>query len=158
AWIGTLGAIVGAFVVAACSPAAPATPADHAAATGRATAPHAVASDFAWTPLTIDSTIGAASNLDQVLVNGGEIVRFEAERPFSLREQLHTGPTFVEAITGASPKDGVVFARAAPTAFAFRFSTGSVTRAFAAHANDPGYFWFEHEARVLAWAEGPLGA
>lgn len=120
-------------------------------------AEHAAGREFAWVPLDIEPIAGEKSQLDQVLVGSGETVRLETATPIEVREQIKSGVAAVEVARIVKPTSGVAFVQVAPTALALRFRRGAVTRAFVGRGSDPGYLWFENEARVVEWSEAPFG-
>src|SRR4051794_25168825 len=121
--------------------------------------PHAMASEAAWSPMII--TPGKALDggaWDEIALNGGEVIRLETDANIMVGERVRTGASFAETWTMSAAKDGVAIVRPSAAAVALLFARGAVARAHAARGFEPGYAWFELEARAITWAEGPLHA
>ncbi|MBI2392472.1 MAG: hypothetical protein HYV09_23005 [Deltaproteobacteria bacterium] len=123
--------------------------------------PHAVDSKVEWAPLEIEKGFDVGGReIDVIAVRGGDIVRIatDATEPVQVGERVRSGSATAESWRSARPDDGVVTVRATLLCTAILVPKGVAVRAHRATTQDPGYAWFEHEARVNAWAEGPLPA
>lgn len=113
-----------------------------------------------WEPATVVAGVGAGGQpLDVVEVRGGEIVRLELTRSdVRIGERVRGGSDAVDTWSLATAGERTTYVRATALAAALLVPKGTIIRAYVAHASEPGYYWFELEDRVLAWAAGPLGA
>jgi hypothetical protein len=117
---------------------------------------NAVDSSVEWAPANV---IGGKEH-DEIPIRGGEIVRIttDAKSAVMIGERVKNGTGFAESWRKVEPKDGALIVRGTLLGTAILVPKGTAARAHIARAHDPGYAWFELEAHVLAWAEGPLPA
>jgi hypothetical protein len=122
-------------------------------------APHAAASYAAWIPVDVgDGTSVEGGRVDQVEVRPGDVVRLDVGEPVAIGQRIRAGGSVSEVWRREMLRGGVIELRAGFQAVAILAARGAIRRAFVGHANDPGYYWFQLEERVLDWADGPLPA
>jgi len=118
-------------------------------------------------PNAIDSSVERApaelisgKEHDEIPIRGGEIVRISTDTttPVLIGERMKSGTGFAESWRKVDPRDGALIVRGTLLGAAILVPKGVTLRAHIARARDPGYAWFDLEAHVLAWAEGPLPA
>jgi hypothetical protein len=99
-------------------------------------------------------------DLDVVDVRGGEIVRLElsVDGPVEIGERLPSTTGVVESWSTSTTAGRAVLVRPALLTRAIVARRGVIVRAEIGHASNPGFYWFDLEDRVLAWAAGPLRA
>lgn len=123
--------------------------------------PHAVDSKVEWAPLAIANGADVGGReVEVIAVRGGDIVRITTDQtgPVQVGERVRSGSTVAESWRSARPSNGALIVRATLLGTAILVPKGVAVRAHRATTQDPGYAWFDHEARVNAWAEGPLPA
>jgi len=123
--------------------------------------PDAVDSRIEWVELEPTSGRDARGrDVDEIEVRGGDIVRITPRRnePLEVGERVRNGSGSAETWRIVSQQNGAIVVRATLLGTAILVPKGAVVRAHRASTADPGYAWFDHEARVNAWAEGPLPA
>jgi hypothetical protein len=96
--------------------------------------------------------------VDELAIRGGELVRLEVAGPVELAERVPTGDGVAESWTSYTPAQGVVTLRTSLLTQAILAPRGAILGAHVGHGTDPGYGWFDLEALVVAWADGPLPA
>lgn len=123
--------------------------------------PDAVDARIEWVPLPIEGGKDSRGReVDEIAVRGGDIVRLVPKNgsPLEVGERVTSGTGSAESWRVRPQQDGVVVVRATLLGTSILVPKGSIARAHRASPVDPGYAWFQHEARVNAWAEGPLPA
>lgn len=129
----------------------------------RTTSPveHAMSAFVVFTPADIEpNTSLRGAPVDVITVRGGDIVRLSLRKPqvLDVGELASMSGRTTESWSRVAPKDGVVWLRPMAFTSAILVPRRSVASAAIGHSSDPGYYWFDLEARVLSWAEGPLAA
>lgn len=126
---------------------------------------HALDATVEWSPLTPSAGRDARGReVDVVEVRGGEIVRLvlRGRGPIEVGERVRGEGGLAEVWRTQAPEGSresdVVIVRPSLLASALLVPRGAVLRVHRGIAPDPGYAWFDHEARVNAWAEGPTPA
>jgi hypothetical protein len=123
--------------------------------------PNAVASFVVWVPAPLEAGTGLHGEpLDVVRVHGGELVRLQptAASPLEVGERFEPASESWSRWPGVSSSDAAIVLRANAFASAIVVRRGAISRAYVGHASDPGYYFFDLERRVLAWANGDLPA
>lgn len=102
----------------------------------------------------------AGDAVDVVETNPEQTFRFEVPgaRTLKVGEVVSSGATHAEIWHEEPVTAGVIVVRAGVTTSQLIFQKGAVQYAWAADPFEPGYYWFQHESRVLDWSDGPLPA
>jgi hypothetical protein len=123
-------------------------------------APYAAAGMADFRPKDIEG--GASANgdaVDFVRVKPEEVIRVEANgATLRVGESIETNGGRSEIWRDEPIKGGMAIVRAGVTTDSILFKKGSAAHVWEARPFEPGYYWFELEDRVIAWADGPLPA
>lgn len=124
-------------------------------------APYAASSfaDFRRLELASGASVSGEA-VDIIECQPEQTFRLEAPgaRTLKVGEVVSSGATHAETWHEEPVTAGVIVVRAGVTTTQLMFPKGSVTLAWAADPYEPGYYWFDHENRVLDWSDGPLPA
>ncbi len=124
-------------------------------------APFAAASfaDFRRVELASGSSVSGDS-VDILEVQPEQTFRLEVPGMATLKvgELVSNGATRAETWHDEPVKAGTIVVRAGVTTTQLLFVKGAVQYAWAADPFEPGYYWFDHENRVLDWSDGALPA
>ncbi len=124
-------------------------------------APFAAASFADFRRLDLNSGASTSGeSVDILAVQPEQTFRLEVPGTVTLKvgEVVSNGATHAETWRDEPVQAGVVVVRAGVTTTQLLFVKGAVQNAWAADPYEPGYYWFDHESRVLDWSDGPLPA